>query len=826
MINLNELSARGSWRDRLYGLRAKAEGLVAQRAWPIRVHLALFALALLAPVLFFSAVLTSHFIRTEHRTNERHLESIARSIAAGVDREIAGMISTLKALSNSPSLQNEDFAAFYAQAKLTLAPTNRNAILLDMSGRQLVNTRLAWGTPLPATAPNGSAFPRAVAGSGQPHVSDLFVDPISEGHLVSVSIPVFRGDAVAYALVLSLEPEQLLPVFRQAQLPPRWTAGISDGSNRVVARSKLHDQFVGKPISAAARAAAVQHEGIVETTDLEGRPSLQAFYWSDVSGWRSAVWAPIELLEAPLNEFRRWLVALGGTSLLLATLLAVYFGHRLARPIAAAAEAGIALGQGRVLKPLASPLSEANEVVDALRAASVEIRQRTRELRNSETRLKVAQSLAGLATFEWNVRTGQMVYSENFKSLFGLPETAQVDPSILLTVIHPEDRAQAAAELERVRTAGGAYELEFRLRAPGGETRWIAGTAEAILDHEHTPQRIVGANYDVTEFKRAAEANAQLAAVVQSSMDAVMSIAPDDTVRTWNPGSEALFGYHADEIIGQPSSILYPEGEHAEYDEIYAELRLGNSVRRDAVRRRKDGTLVNVNINIAPMHAPDGTRTGFSAIIRDISDRKEHEEHLRLVMRELSHRSKNLLAVIQAMARQTARSSTDLEEFERSYSQRLQALSASHDLLVNQNWHGAPLADLLRSILLPFDDDFGDRIELVGPSLIVTPTAAQNLALSIHELATNASKYGALSGEDGRVTIEWHLETDEDGQERLRLNWKEVGGPVVAAPRRRGFGHLVINRMVAQALDAEVDQDFAPEGVSWTLQMPATFIVK
>jgi PAS domain S-box-containing protein len=814
------------WQHWIGAVWAKAHDLLTRRSWPIRLHLALFALALLAPLLFFSAVVTGHFIRTEHRGNERQLQAMARSIAADVDREIAGMISTLKALSNSPSLQNGDLAAFYAQAKLTLAPTNRNAVLMDMAGKQLINTRMPWGTMLPITERNGSAFPRTVAQSREPHVSDLFVGTVSRDALISISVPVFRGDEVSYVLVMSLEPQQLVPVFRQAQLPEGWDAGISDRNNRILARSRLHGQFIGKPVSTGAQVAAGAREGVLQTTDLEGRPSLHAFYWSDLSGWRTAVWVPVAVIEAPLNEFQRWLIALGGTSLMLATLLAVYFGQRLSKPIAAAAEAGRLLGQGKALKPLASPLSEVNEVVDALRAASVEIRQRTRELSNSETRLKVAQSLAGLATFDWNLRTDQVVCSENFRSLFGLPEANPINPNTMLDVVHPDDRKRVAADIQRVRTSGGVYDVEFRVQTPAGSTRWIAGTGEALLDHDEVPYRILGANYDVTDFKRAAETNAQLAAVVQSSLDAVMSLAVDGTIRTWNPGAEALFGYHADEIIGHSIFTLYPTGTNREYEETYSELRQGNSVRRDVVRQHKGGMLLHVNINISPMHAPDGRISGFSAIIRDISDRKQHEEHLRLVMRELSHRSKNLLAVIQAMARQTARSSSDLDEFERNYSQRLQALSASHDLLVNQNWHGAPLGDLLRSILSPFDDDFADRIELIGPSLFVTPTAAQNLALSIHELATNASKYGALSVPAGRVTVEWHMEKNGDGQERLALNWKEVDGPLVEAPKRRGFGHIVINRMVAQALDAEVDLEFAPEGVSWTLQMPAAVIVK
>jgi two-component sensor histidine kinase len=226
------------------------------------------------------------------------------------------------------------------------------------------------------------------------------------------------------------------------------------------------------------------------------------------------------------------------------------------------------------------------------------------------------------------------------------------------------------------------------------------------------------------------------------------------------------------------------------------------------------------------MYTHGGRLSGFSAIVRDISERKEQEAHLRLVMRELSHRSKNLLAVIQAMARQTARSSSDLEEFEKNYSQRLQALSASQDLVVHQNWHGAPLAELLRSILVPFVDDVDARIDLHGPSLNVTPTAAQNLALSIHELATNASKYGALSVPAGKVSLTWAVLRGDKGDDRIRLAWVETGGPPVQKPRRQGFGHIVINKMIAQALDADVELAFAPEGVTWTLHMPASFIAK
>jgi PAS domain S-box-containing protein len=823
---LNELISEEGWRSWLRDSSGRLEALLGRRAWPIRLHLVLFAIALLTPILVFSSLLAHQFISSERRSNEHQVLSIARAIAAGADREIAGMISTLKALANSPSLQSGDLAAFYAQAQIALAPTSRTAVLFDMSGQQLVNTRLPWGAPLPVTQRLGSAFPRIVAQSRQPTVSDLFVGTVSKRLMLSVSVPVFHGNDVAYVLAMSFEPEQFLVIFKQAQLPRRWLAGISDRHDRIIVRSEMHEQFAGKPLHADARRKTGLREGVIEATDSQGVASLEAYHWSEVSGWRFAVWVPVDVLEAPLRRFQWGLASLGTAALGLALLLALFFGRRLSLPIMAAAEAGRLLGQGRPPRPLASPLSEANEVVDALRSTSVEIRQRTRELRNSETRLKLAQTVAGLATFDWNLRTGQILCSDNFKSLFGLPESAPIGPESLLATVHPEDREQVRADIASVRQSGGTYDVEFRVLTPDHQLRWIAGTGEALLDLENVPQRIIGASYDITEFKRAAETNAQLAAVVQSSTDAVMSMTPDGIIRTWNPGAEALFGFRAEEILGRSDFTLYPADAKDEYDEDCELLRRGKSLRKDVLRRRKDGELLNVNVNVAPMYTEQGRLAGFSAIVRDISDRKKHEEHLRFVMRELSHRSKNLLAVIQAMARQTARSSSDLEDFEKNYSQRLQALSASHDLLVHQNWHGAPLSELLRLLLTPFVDDLSERVSLSGPSLFVSPTAAQNLGLSVHELATNASKYGALSVPRGRVSIAWDLISKEAPEDRLRLSWKESGGPPVREPRRQGFGHIVMRRMVAQALDADVQLDFPPDGVTWTLEMPSTYVVK
>ena len=197
-----------------------------------------------------------------------------------------------------------------------------------------------------------------------------------------------------------------------------------------------------------------------------------------------------------------------------------------------------------------------------------------------------------------------------------------------------------------------------------------------------------------------------------------------------------------------------------------------------------------------------------------------------MVMRELSHRTKNLLAVIVAMVRQTARTSTDVAVLQSQLIQRLQSLSASHDLLVAEDWTGASLEELIRAVLQPFIGNSSEALECRGQSVFVNATAAQNLGLALHELATNAAKYGALSTSAGRVRVTWNFEPDATGTLRLVLRWEERRGPKVEPPTIKGFGHVVIERVVGQALSANVDYEFPPEGVRWSIAMPLEFVVR
>jgi two-component sensor histidine kinase len=196
------------------------------------------------------------------------------------------------------------------------------------------------------------------------------------------------------------------------------------------------------------------------------------------------------------------------------------------------------------------------------------------------------------------------------------------------------------------------------------------------------------------------------------------------------------------------------------------------------------------------------------------------------VMRELSHRTKNQLAVIMAMVRLTENSTTNAAVLQSELIERLQSLSASHDLLVAEDWTGASLEGIVRAVLQPFVGSSSDVLECGGPSVTVNAVAVQNLGLALHELATNAAKYGALSTPGGRVRLIWSFEPDEKGQRRLILDWSERNGPPVQRPTIKGFGHVVIERFAPQALNADVVYEFPKEGVHWTIAIPSDFVVR
>ncbi|MBS9476719.1 sensor histidine kinase [Ancylobacter radicis] len=298
-----------------------------------------------------------------------------------------------------------------------------------------------------------------------------------------------------------------------------------------------------------------------------------------------------------------------------------------------------------------------------------------------------------------------------------------------------------------------------------------------------------------------------------------VAIFTQDRDQRYTSVSKPLFGHPVDAAVGASDADLLGEMPAQAITLLKREALNATEPRKGEVEVDENGRKCWYDVHVEPLRDLSGLTVGLTGAVVDVTDRKENEQHLRLLMRELTHRSKNLLAVIQAMARQTARHAGSIDDFVEIFSARLQALARSHDLLVQEGWHGASLTDMVRSQLGHHIDRENSQVSAEGPDIFLKPEAAQNIGLALHELSTNAAKYGALSVPGGHVTINWSRRLAEAGG-GFELSWAESGGPPVEPPRGRGFGSLVIERNLARALDGTVELDFAPTGFSCHVSVP------
>jgi PAS domain S-box len=327
---------------------------------------------------------------------------------------------------------------------------------------------------------------------------------------------------------------------------------------------------------------------------------------------------------------------------------------------------------------------------------------------------------------------------------------------------------------------------------------------------------------DITASKRHEQMSAQLAAIVDSSQDAIVGHSFDGTISSWNSGAETIFGYSAAEAIGQPFSILVPKDQADEVPQILEKLRRGERVEHIEIDRvRKDGARIDVSLTISPVRDPHGKVIAASTIARDFTERKRAEDHRTLLMAELDHRVKNILMVVSSLVSQTLLSTGSAESFAEEIQGRVQALSRVHSLL---NVHGQTYAELRHIVESEFGIYGGDRHRLViedKARVCLTGRTTQAMAMALHELTTNAAKYGALSGARGRVTLSWEVANSAEPA-RLLLKWVESGGPAVKRPVRRGFGSQLIESMLGHELKAHVTRDFKEEGFQCTIEVPLT----
>jgi PAS domain S-box-containing protein len=314
------------------------------------------------------------------------------------------------------------------------------------------------------------------------------------------------------------------------------------------------------------------------------------------------------------------------------------------------------------------------------------------------------------------------------------------------------------------------------------------------------------------------ESNDQLrwyASIVENSDDSIITKDLDGIIKSWNKAAERVFGYTAEEAVGQPITILIPLERLDEEPTILERIRRGERTDHyETIRQRKDGSLIDISLTVSPVKNAQGEIVGASKIARDITDRKRSEERIATLAREAEHRTKNILAAVQATVNLSQSKTPD--ELKRVIEGRIQALANVHALFVETRWKGAELSTLAQRELAPYLRDNEARAHIDGPELLLEPNIAQTIAMILHELATNAAKYGGLSVAKGRVEVKWSVVASD----HLILTWTEQGGPAVKKPTRQGFGTRVMERMIRDQHKGDLRLDWSAEGLVCAIILP------
>ena len=416
---------------------------------------------------------------------------------------------------------------------------------------------------------------------------------------------------------------------------------------------------------------------------------------------------------------------------------------------------------------------------------------------------------------------------------------------------HGEDVAVALSELQRAdRISGRIWTAE--LLSPGPHDQGVGRDIEVLLERDNgtrIPLRICSIPIrnedgactgriisfeDLTDLRALQsqrlldiagrthdhEVSRYLASIVSSSNDAIISKDLNGIIRSWNQGAERLFGYTPDEAIGRSVTMLIPSDRQEEELEILRRIRRAERVEHyDTKRQRKDGTLIDVSLAVSPIKDSLGQIVGASKIARDITDRKRAAEQRDLMIREMNHRTKNLFSLAGSIVTLSARFAKTPQEVAQVCRERLSALARAHDLTLpdpiassDLKPRNTTLADLIAAVVVPFGHaiDGHETITLHGPEIWISGDALTGFALLLHEFATNAAKFGALSVPDGQIEVEWSTSGDE-----LNLTWQERGGPPIERePVTDGFGSLLAKATIRGQLGGSITRDWQASGLT------------
>ena len=467
------------------------------------------------------------------------------------------------------------------------------------------------------------------------------------------------------------------------------------------------------------------------------------------------------------------------------------------------------------LERLRRQLAEAEDALSAIRTGEIDaivVQGSTGPvvytLKTADTpyRLLVEQMREGALTVS---AEGTIIYANAAFARMVEHPAEQLRGADLMEMIADAPDRQASRLFAGPASAG----KDIRLRTGRGALRNVYLSSAPLTIDDKQVHCVIAIDLTRQELRRRHEA------IISSSADAIYSLDPNGTITTWNQAAERLYGYAPEEVIGRKVDMLFAT-QSLGSDISSASFADAKQSQRETVQITKSGKRIDVAISVATFGDAD-VPEGIAIIARDISERTRAQDHIKFLLRESSHRSKNLLAVIQVIASQTVRAADTLEQFQSRFSQRLRSMALSHDLLVNEDWKRASLLDLVHLQLHPFAAP-GSQLKVEGFAVYISPEAAQHIGLALHELATNALKYGAWSVPSGEVSVNWKVLRGGD----LQLSWRERNGPRVETPSHKGFGSTLTEDVIAQALEAKVAMGFAPDGLAWTIEVPAHHVLE
>ncbi|HUF93688.1 MAG TPA: ATP-binding protein [Candidatus Limnocylindria bacterium] len=574
--------------------------------------------------------------RHERAAVERGARDTARALSLAVDRDLLRSMTTLEALATSRELDAGEPGDFVRKAQRVL-PTQDgwlDIMLYDRAGRELL-TASAAGAPAAGAA---AEVVLRVAETGRPSVSDLQAVAPPHDHVVTVSVPVVRDGRIRYVLAARLAPELMAGMLRQQRLPETWTGAIVDRRKVFIARTRDGQRLTGAPASTLlAQHASAASEGSFDGVTVDDIPVYSSFSRSPLTGWTVAIGIPRDEVQPSLARSFTGVVGAGALLGLLAIGLALLLGRRIATAIGSLKTTAAALGVNEPAVAMPSAVAEINEVGRAIEEASALLRRRSAErdavevaLHEREERLRLALTAGRMATWDWDVRADTVRWSNDHEALWREHcDTFEGTATAALRYVHAGDRDVLCDTLDRVLKHGGACETEFRVRWPSGADTWIALRGQAMRDGDERVVRLLGVATDITERKAAEAKSRELAALVESSEDAIIGKTLEGVIVSWNRGAQRIYGYTEEEARGRPLAFLLPPDRAAEMAAILESVRRGEAVESlDAVCVRGDGGFVEVSLTVSPVRDAAGRIVGAASIARDMTAKRRVDKQL------------------------------------------------------------------------------------------------------------------------------------------------------------------------------------------------------